>query len=75
MPLADPLVIASLVDDGGALVPYERRCRAGHDAKGRPTFEAADASSVCALVAAEGSEREALYAATIQVLGAALQAK
>ena len=72
MPLADPLVVASLVDDGGELVPYELLCRAGHDAKGKPTFEPLTSSSVCTLLAQEGSARDALYASTIKVLGAAM---
>ena len=65
---------AGLVDDGGELVRFERRCRPGHDAKGKPTFEPLPTGSVCGYVAQEGQEREALYAATIKVLGAALQA-
>ena len=71
MPLADPLVSALLLDDDGRLTPYVRRCRAGHDAKGRPTTQPDEASSVAAVVASGREEAAALCRATLEVLAAA----
>ena len=73
MPLADPLVAALLVDDEARLAPYVRRCRAGHDAEGRPTAVADEASAVAAVVASGKAEAEALYRATLEVLAAAVR--
>lgn len=73
MPLADPLVSAALLDVGASLAPYERRCRVGHDAKGRPTFEADSGSTVGTLVA-EGAARAALCVAVVDILARAMGA-
>uniref|UniRef100_A0A7S3EWT8 Uncharacterized protein n=1 Tax=Haptolina ericina TaxID=156174 RepID=A0A7S3EWT8_9EUKA len=72
LPLADPLVVASLVDDSAALVSFERKCRAGHDASGKPTFQSLSSSSVAVLMAQSVEERARLYLAVLEVLAAAL---
>jgi len=71
MPLADPLVSALLLDDEGRLAPFVRRCRAGHDTKGKPTTTADESSSVAAVVA-NGAEVEALFRTTLEVIAAAM---
>jgi len=72
MPLADPLVVAVLVDDNGEMERFQRPCNAGHDAKGKPTFDPMPTSSLCALWTQDASEREELYAITIKILGRAM---
>lgn len=72
MPLADPLVAASLVDDNACMERFECLCNPGHDDKGKPTFEMQPTSSVCAFVTTCTANREQLYATAIKVLGRAL---
>ena len=72
MPLADPVVSAALLDRGALLAPFERRCRAGHDDRGGPTFAADAGSSVAALVAEQGAARAALKQAVLTVLAGAV---
>ncbi len=73
MPLADPLVTALLLDDEGRLAPFVRRCRAGHDTKGKPTAVADESSTVAAVAAHGAAEAELLYRATLEVIAAALR--
>jgi len=71
LPLADPLVVASLLDTVGTLAPFERKCKAGHDQKGKPTFNPEPHSSVATLFA-KSDDQPKLYAAALAVLASAL---
>lgn len=65
---ADTLVAAVLLDDEGRLAPYSLPCRAGHDARLRPTFEPEEGSPIATIVATAGAERDALLGASLDVL-------
>lgn len=69
---ADTLVAAYILDDENTMAQFARRCQAGHDQKFKPTFEPNNSSSVVALVAETGPEREQLACASFVVLVQAL---
>jgi len=71
---ADTLVVALLLDTADALTPYSRRCRASHDAHGKPKplFDGEGESSVAVLHAPAEAGRADIEAKSVLVLEQAI---
>ena len=72
-PLADPLVIAALLDTTGSLAAHEVRCRLGHSA-GKLTHREEAASRLAILISKGPQEQTALRAATEAAIARLAQA-
>ena len=66
-PLADPLVIAALLDEGGSINAYEVRCTLGH-ATGKLSYEPNASSHVALLAAQPKDQQKRLLAASLEVI-------
>lgn len=68
MPHADTLAIASLLDDDGGTVKFERKVSLAVDERNKPTFAEDPSSTVYALVTEPGPLREELISVSIERL-------
>lgn len=71
MPLADPLVAAILLDDAGALTPFQVPCRVTLGTDGRPAYSPEPGGPVALLLAGTRQPKD-IVDATLDVLQTAL---